>query len=91
MKPNKELTLEELKKQGYQLVDNDTILMKDDKLDIKIIEEKGAPIGASDGYQSYTTYYYDTTLDDGTYIDISGNELNGLNYRECNLNSVCSF
>lgn len=70
MKPNKELTLEELKKQGYQLKESDTIFVKDAKLDIKLLEEKGTSVGSSDGYQKTTAYDYEETLEDGTYIYI---------------------
>lgn len=81
MKPYKQLTLEELKKQGYQYKEQDTFLMKDGKLNIKALHEKGTSVDASvptdNGWKTIKTYRIEDTLDSGTSIYIRGNEVNG--------------
>jgi hypothetical protein len=71
MNSNKELTLEELKKQGYQIKERDTILMKDGKLDIEYIIKEGSK------YSDGTFWDYDKTLEDGTHIHLTGDKLSG--------------
>lgn len=67
-----EQELESLKKQGYQRKTQDTILMKDGRLDIKSLEEKGKK-----RYTNADGYYYQKILEDGRYIYIFGDKLSG--------------
>jgi hypothetical protein len=66
--------------------------MKEGKLDIKMLEEKGNYVGATvptdDGYQKTTTFRIEKTLDNGTYIYIRGNELSGYSKRITKKNNL---
>lgn len=68
MEPHKETTLEELKKQSYQSKAQDTILMKDGKLDLDYILENG------NKYSDGSFWDFEKILDNGTHVRIHGIE-----------------
>lgn len=67
-----QLTDKEIKERGYQIKKDDTIFMKDGKLDITKLKE----IGISSGSSEPAYYQYEGYLND-TYVYISGNTKNG--------------
>ncbi len=75
------LTDKEIKEKGYQIKKEDTIFMKDGKLDIAKLERLGTSNGAGvptkNGWKHTTSYTYYETLENGMYIYISGNNLSG--------------
>ncbi len=67
----KERTVDQIKAQGLQIKEADTIFMKDGKLDIARLEE----IGTASGSLTPQNYQYETNLDNNIYI--SGNRKSG--------------
>ncbi|MBL4745382.1 MAG: hypothetical protein JKY08_03350 [Flavobacteriaceae bacterium] len=73
--------LEQLKEQGYALKKQDTIMMKDGKLDIETIVKNGTK------YTSGKFWDYNKTLDDGTQINVSGDNISGYSKKITKKNS----
>ena len=78
---SKKITDTEIKELGDQIKIDDTIFMKDGKLNIRKLEQIGKPSEASvpldKGWQQTITYYYNEMLEDGTSLEVSGNEFSG--------------
>ncbi|MFL0185084.1 hypothetical protein [Tenacibaculum maritimum] len=68
--------LDILKQQGYQYKKQDTFFIKDGTLNIKELQEKGTAIEASDGYQTFTSFYYEKTTNNLS-ISLSGDSIYG--------------
>ena len=67
------LSDKEIKEQGYQIKKEDTIFMKDGKLDIERLEKIGTPSGS----KIPLNYYYEEYLDDSTHLYVSGDKEDG--------------
>ena len=76
-----ELSDKEIRELGLQIKKEDTLFMKDGKLDIERLEKEGTSNGASvptDDSPKYTTaYHYERTNEDDVFIKIGGNNLSG--------------
>ena len=67
-----QLTDKEIKEKGYQIKKEDTIFMEDEKLNIAKLEKIGSSGSTIPPYFRYESY-----LDDGTYLAISGDNESG--------------
>ncbi len=79
------LTDKEIKEKGYQIKREDTIFMKDGKLDIAKLEE----VGSSSGTTKPPYYQYRKDIDVDLSISISGDQEDG--YSKKNINKKVYF
>lgn len=68
-----QLTDKEIKEQGSQIKKEDTIFMKEGKLDIAKLESEGISSGSTKPF----SYEYEVIMDNDIYINISGNKNTG--------------
>ena len=71
---SKKFTDTEIKELGNQIKIDDTIFMKDGKLNIGKLKQIGKPSDTSvpldKGWQQTITYYYNKILEDGTNVQV---------------------
>ncbi len=75
--------MEKVKEQALVLKQADTVMMKNGKLDISTLTQKGIATNSNtltdDGWVSSTAYSYEENLPSGLYVYVTGNEVSGYN------------
>ncbi|ADV49271.1 hypothetical protein Celal_1974 [Cellulophaga algicola DSM 14237] len=72
-----QFTDKEIIEQGYQRKKEDTVFIKNSKLDIDRLSKKATRISLEKGLENYVEYGYEKNLSNGMYLYIRGDNLSG--------------